>query len=164
MSPVPDCLAWAVDALSLPWEALDPSAFPSVAILGKVVAKLRKYPCRRKILIAKRWPNMIRFWDLVAMSSQIPLCFLNLLTQPFNQIQPKSPCLTPRALAIKKQGFFEAVAARIEALQRAKKKILVVSWKHRDRPEGLRGIPSWNPSLVLHQLTKAPFEALKQAS
>ena len=29
---------------------------------------------------------------------------------------------------------------------------------HRDRPKGGRGIPSWNLSLVLHQLTKAPFE------
>ena len=28
----------------------------------------------------------------------------------------------------------------------------------RDRPKGRRGIPSWNLSLVLHQLTKAPFE------
>ena len=35
---------------------------------------------------------------------------------------------------------------------------------HRDRPKGGRGIPSWNLSLVLHQLTKAPFEPLKEAS
>ena len=35
---------------------------------------------------------------------------------------------------------------------------------HRDRPKGRRGIPSWNQSLVLHQLTKAPFEPLKEAS
>ena len=35
---------------------------------------------------------------------------------------------------------------------------------HRDRPKGRRGIPSWNLSLVLHQLTKAPFEAIKEAS
>ena len=34
----------------------------------------------------------------------------------------------------------------------------------RDRPKGRRGIPSWNLSLVLHQLTKAPFEPLKEAS
>ena len=31
---------------------------------------------------------------------------------------------------------------------------------HRDRPKGRRGIPSWNLSLVLHQLTKAPFEPI----
>ena len=33
----------------------------------------------------------------------------------------------------------------------------------RDRPKGRRGIPSWNLSLVLHQLTKAPFKPIKQA-
>ena len=35
---------------------------------------------------------------------------------------------------------------------------------HRDRPKGRRGIPSWDLSLVLHQLTKAPFEPLKDIS
>ena len=35
---------------------------------------------------------------------------------------------------------------------------------HRDRPKGRRGIPSWNLSLVLHQLTKAPFEPCNEAS
>ena len=35
---------------------------------------------------------------------------------------------------------------------------------HRDRPKGRKGIPSWNLSPVLHQLTKAPFEPLREAS
>ena len=35
---------------------------------------------------------------------------------------------------------------------------------HRDRPRGRRGVPTWNLSLVLHQLTKAPFEPLEDAS
>ena len=35
---------------------------------------------------------------------------------------------------------------------------------HRGRPKGRRGIPSWNLSLVLHQLTKPPFEPLRKAS
>ena len=35
---------------------------------------------------------------------------------------------------------------------------------HRDRPKSRRGISSWNLSLVLHQLTKAPFEPVKEAS
>ena len=35
---------------------------------------------------------------------------------------------------------------------------------HRDRPKGRRGIPSWNLSLVLHQLNKAPFEPIQEAS
>ena len=74
--------AWAVDALSLSWENLDPYAFPPAA---KVVEKLQDYPCNRIILIAPGWPNMPWFCDLVAMSSQIPLCLPNLVSQPFNQ-------------------------------------------------------------------------------
>ena len=35
---------------------------------------------------------------------------------------------------------------------------------HRDRPKGRRGVPSWNLSLVIHQLTKASFEPLQKAS
>ena len=67
-----DPQAWAVDALSLSWEGLDPYAFPPAAISGKVVEKLQDYPCSRIILIASGWPNMPWFWDLVEMSSQIP--------------------------------------------------------------------------------------------
>ena len=149
--------------------------------------------------------------------------------------KPKSPRMAPRASTIKKQGFSEAVAARIEAPQRrstisvyeAKWTIFtkwcltnkvdlgaasvssvadflmylfqdrklqpstIVGYRsaiadklenspiniskdenltrlldsfHRDRLKGRRGIPSWNLSLVLHQLTKAPFEPIKEAS
>ena len=88
VSPVPDTLAVAVDALTLPWEDLDAYAFPPTAILGKVVEKLLDSPCKRFILIAPGWPNMPWFWDLVTMSSQVPLSLPNLpnlLTQPFNQ-------------------------------------------------------------------------------
>ena len=35
---------------------------------------------------------------------------------------------------------------------------------HRDKPKGRRGVPSCNLSLVLHWLTKAPFEPLRKAS
>ena len=52
VSPVPDPQAWAVDALSLSWEDLDPYAFPPATILGKVVEKLQDYPCNGIILIA----------------------------------------------------------------------------------------------------------------
>ena len=142
--------------------------------------------------------------------------------------KPKSPCMAPRATAIKEQGFSEAVAARIEAPQRrSTRSVYEAKWTiftkwclanqvdfksppmksladfllylfevkklqpstidgyrsaiadklgnttvniskddnltrlldsfHRDRP-------SWNLSLVLHQLTKAPFEPLREAS
>ena len=35
---------------------------------------------------------------------------------------------------------------------------------HRDKPKGRWGVPSWNLSLVLHQLTKTPFALLRKAS
>ena len=147
----------------------------------------------------------------------------------------KSPCMAPRATAIKEQGFSEAVATRIVTPQRGStrsvyeaKWTIFIKWCvtnqvdfrsppvksvadflmylfedrklqpstidgyrsaiadklgnltlniskdenltrlldsfHRDRPKGRRGIPSWNLSLVLHQLTKAPFEPIKEAS
>ena len=66
-----------------------PLCFPTCSHLGKVVEKLQDYPCNRIILIASVWLNMPWFWDLVTMSSHIPLCLPNLpnlLTPPFNQI------------------------------------------------------------------------------
>ena len=243
VSPVPNPQAWAVDALSLAWEDLDPCAFPPAAILGKVVEKLQDYSYSRMILIATGWPNMPWFWDLVSVSSQIPLCLPslpNLVTQPFSQtlhrnLSVEPTCLAPRATAIKEQAFSEAVAARIKAPKRgSSRSVYGAKWTiftkwylsnqvdfrasplnakadfllyffqdrklqtgtidgyrsaiadkwvnspinvskdenltrllnifHRDRPMGRRGIHSWNFSLLLHQLTKAPFEPLKEAS
>ena len=89
VSPVPDPLATAVDALTLPWDDLDAYAFPPTAILGKVVEKLQDSPCKRIILLAPGWPKMAWFWDLVTMSSQVPInlpILPNLLNQPFSQI------------------------------------------------------------------------------
>ena len=107
VSPVPDPLATAVDGFSLPWEDLDAYAFPPAAILGKVVEKLQDSPCKRIILIALGWPNMPWFWDLVSMSSQIPLSLPilpNLLTQPFNQIPHKNLTnLNPHAWLLEPQ-------------------------------------------------------------
>ena len=145
-----------------------------------------------------------------------------MLTQPFRltqeSVKPKSTCMVSRALAIKEQGFSEAVAPRIEAPQRgSNRSVYEAKWSiftkwclsnqvdfrappvksivdflltccsrtgsynqvgiadklgnslinvskdenlarlldslHRDRPKGRRGVPSWNLSLVLHQLT-----------
>ena len=35
---------------------------------------------------------------------------------------------------------------------------------HRDKPKARWGVPTWKLSLVLHQLTKAPFEPMRKAS
>ena len=85
VSPVPT--AWAVDALSLPWENLDAYAFPPVSLLNQVISKIMDQGCHRLILIAPGWPNMSWFWDLVNLSVQILLSLpfqRDLVTQPFN--------------------------------------------------------------------------------
>ena len=184
------------------------------------------------------------FWDLVAMSSQIPLCLPNLpnlVSQPFNQtlhrnlsnlnlhawlLEPQQsrsraslrqwqhelrllkedqpdlsmrqsgPFLQSGASVIgwtsgheplkaiadflfylfqdrKLQsgtidGYRSAIADKLgnSTINVSKDENLtcLLDSFHRDRPKGRRGIPSWNLSLVLHQLTKAPFEPLKEAS
>ena len=90
VSPVPDSLATAEDALSLPWEDLDAYAFPPAAILGKVVEKLQDSPCKRIILIAPGWPNMPWFLgpsDHVLSDPTEPA----LLTQPVNTALQSDP-------------------------------------------------------------------------
>ena len=54
----------------------------------------------------------------------------------------------------------------ISPLMSVNMRISPISWivSIETDPRGRRDIPSWNLSLVLHQLTKAPFEPLKEAS
>ena len=83
VSPVPDQTAWAVDALSLPWENLDAYAFPPVSLLSQVISKVMDQGCRR--MIGPEWPNMPWVWDLVTLSVQIPFRLplqKDLVTQP----------------------------------------------------------------------------------
>ena len=71
------------DTVSLPWEDLDPYAFPLVAILGKWWRSCRTTHAGESLcfqVAQHAW-----FWDLLIMSSQIPWYLFNLLSQPFNQ-------------------------------------------------------------------------------
>ena len=53
----------------------------------------------------------------------------------------------------------------IHPLMSTKMRISLISWiVPTETDPRVRGIPSWNLSLVLHQLTKAPFEPLKDTS
>ena len=54
--------------------------------------------------------------------------------------------------------IYPSTSARIKNLAR------LLDSSHRDRPKGRRGILSWNFSLVMHQLNKAPFGPIKEAS
>ena len=199
-------------------------------------------PCKRIILIAiTQHALVLGSGDHVQSSTSQPAhpaqsVDSTLQSDPSQKSdKSESPCMAPRATAIKEQGFSQAVAARIEAPQRrSTRSVYEAKWTiltkwcitnqvdfraptvksvadflmylfedrklkpstidgyrsaiadklgtspiniskdenlthlvdsfHRDRPKGRRGIPSWNLSLVLHQLTKAPFEPLKGAS
>ena len=61
--------------------------------LGQSGGEVTGLPLQQDNSDVPGWPNMHWFWDLVAMSSQIPLCLPNipnLVSQPFNQVLHRS--------------------------------------------------------------------------
>ena len=64
------------------------------------------------------------------------------------------------------EGYRTAIADMVgnDKLNISKDENLTHLLDSRDNPKGRRGVPSWNLSLVLHQLTKACFEPLQKAS
>ena len=122
VSPVPDPLVTAVDALSLPWEDLDAYAFPPAAILGKVVEKLQEdHPdcpgmAQHGLVLGPSGHVQPNPTEHAQSAQSANATFQSDPSQKSDK--PKSPCMAPRASAIKEQGFSEAVAARIEAPQR----------------------------------------------
>ena len=84
VSPVPDPLAWAVDALSLSWEGLLAYAFPPFSLLGRVLQKVKEHDCSI-LLIAPLWPKQPWFPVLLDLLVDLPLAIparWNLLSQP----------------------------------------------------------------------------------
>ena len=71
VSPVPDPKAWDIDALNINWTNLTAYAYPPMALLHKVIQKIKQCHCLI-IVIAPGWPGMPWFWDLVQLS-EIPL-------------------------------------------------------------------------------------------
>ena len=72
ISPVPDPNAWDIDALNINWTNLTAYAYPPTALLHKVIQKIKQCHCLI-IVIAPGWPGMPWFWDLVQLSTEIPL-------------------------------------------------------------------------------------------
>ena len=161
VSPVPDSLAVAVDALTLQWEDLDAYAFPPTAILGKVVEKLVNSPCRRLILIAPGWPNMDWFWDLVNMSSQVPLSLPqlpNLLTQPFSQ----TPHRNLTNLNLHAWLLEPRKSSNRDSLRQWQRELRLLKGNQPD--QSMRQSGPFLQSGVSLIRTKAPFEPLRKAS
>ena len=72
VSPIPDPRAWDIDALNINWTNLTAYAYPPTALLHKVIQKVKQCHCLI-IVIAPGWPGMPWFWDLVQLSTEIPL-------------------------------------------------------------------------------------------
>ena len=72
VSPIPDRRAWDIDALNIDWTNLTAYAYPPMTLLHKVIQKIKQCHCLI-IVIAPGWPGMPWFWDLVQLSTEIPL-------------------------------------------------------------------------------------------
>ena len=57
VSPIPDPKAWDIDALNINWTGLTAYAYPPMALLHRVIQKIRQYHCLI-IVIAPGWPGM----------------------------------------------------------------------------------------------------------
>ena len=124
VSPVLDPQAWAVDALSLSWENLDPYAFPPARHLGQSGGEVAELPMQQN----HTYCSGVAQHALVLGSSGNVQSDPTVPAQPGasaiqpdpaqEPVKPEPTCLAPRATAIKEQGFSEAVAAQIEAPQR----------------------------------------------
>ncbi|KAL8609039.1 hypothetical protein ACOMHN_065265 [Nucella lapillus] len=95
VSPVPDPLAWATDALSIPWRGILGYAYPPFPLLPKVLRKARLEHADL-ILIAPRWPAQPWFSDLLSLTSYPPIQLTprrDLLRQPRSSICHPNPSL-----------------------------------------------------------------------
>ena len=72
VSPVPDQNAWDIDALNINWSGLTAYVYHPTSLLYRVIQKVRQSSCLI-IVIAPDWPGMPWFWDLVQLSTEIPL-------------------------------------------------------------------------------------------
>ena len=84
VSPVPDPLAWNVDALSISWDGLIGYAFPPTVLVPKVITKVRNSKAVVIMIAPFRWE---RVWttELLALATHppVPLPYRrNLLKQP----------------------------------------------------------------------------------
>ena len=93
VSPVPDPKAWDIDALNINWTRLTAYAYPPTALLHRMIHKIRQCYCLI-IIIAPGWLGMPWFWDLVQLSTEIPLQLpvsTTLLKQSHNYVFHSNP-------------------------------------------------------------------------
>ena len=99
VSPVPDHNTLDMDVLNINWLGLTAYAYPLTALLHRVIQKIRQCNCLI-IVIAPGWPGMPWFWDLVQLSTGIPLqvsVSTTLLKQSHNYVFHSNPHLNLHA-------------------------------------------------------------------
>jgi hypothetical protein len=72
VSPIPDPLAYAVDAMSLSRDGMFAYAFPPFIFLLQVLLKIKQSDCKI-IFIAPAWPKQTWFPELLLLSCTSPL-------------------------------------------------------------------------------------------
>ena len=148
--PQPSCLAPRA-------EAIKEQGFSS-PVASRIEAPQR---CSTRTVYEAKWYVFVRWCEISQVDFRSPSIkevadFLLHLLQEKN-LQPSTI-----------DGYRSAIADKLgnASLNISKDENLtcLLDSFHRDRPKGRRGFPSWNLSLVLHQLTKPPFEPLRKAS
>ena len=96
-SPASDPRAAGTDALLQPWDDLQAYAFPLIAIIRRVLLKLRSSRNCELTLIAPFWPQRDWFPDLLELLSDVPITLSDrrdLLRQPhFHRFHQNLPML-----------------------------------------------------------------------
>lgn len=72
VSPVPDPTAWAVDALSIPWDGLVAYAFPPTVLIPKIIPKIKGKPTVIILVAPFSW-NRVWTTDLLNLATHPPV-------------------------------------------------------------------------------------------
>ena len=186
MSPVPDHNPWNIDALNINWPGLTAYAYPSTALLHRVIQKIRQCNCLI-IVIAPGCPGMPWFLDIVQFSTEIPLQLpvsTTLLKQSHNYVFHRNQqhlnlyawCLgvdssknkaslwrwQRELLTLKDHGRpLLTPWAQLGTIFPKTQTLTGCSPISQGSSKSSRNLPKWNLSDVLNELTKAPFEPLK---
>ena len=128
-SPASDSRAAGTDALLQPWDNLQAYAFPAIAIIRRVLVKLRSSKNCELTLIAPFWPQREWFPDLLELLSDVPITLVkskrSTKTAP---LPPKSAYASADCMATIKRfarqaGFSSTVAGQLVFCRRQSKRL-----------------------------------------
>ena len=117
-SPASDSRAAGTDALLQPWDNLQAYAFPPIAIIRRVLVKLRSSRNCELTLIAPFWPQREWFPDLLELLSNVPITLKSKRSTKTAPLPPKSAYASADCMATIKRfarqaGFSSTVAGQL---------------------------------------------------